>query len=65
MRWRERIRGERGEITPHASRGTHEFDQAYGFELEDYPAFAKAADAWAKRSKTRRQGWRFILRSKK
>jgi hypothetical protein len=38
MSWRDLIRGERGEITPHASRGTHEFDQAYGFDLEEHPS---------------------------
>jgi hypothetical protein len=38
MRWKDLFRGERGEITPHASRGTHEFDQAYGFDLDEDPS---------------------------
>jgi len=64
MRWRDRIRGERGEITPHAARGTHEFDQAYGFELEDDPVLAKAAGALMERTKGWRKRWQFIPRSK-
>ena len=48
MRWRVFIRGERGEITPHASRGTHEFDQAYGFDVEEYP------DLWKLRMRGQR-----------
>jgi hypothetical protein len=65
MRWRDLLRSERGEIIPHASRGLHEFDQAYGFELDDSPACAKGAASSAERSKSRRHRWRFILRSKK
>jgi len=65
MRWRAFIRGEQGEITPHASRGTNEFDQAYGFDVEEYPGLAEAADAWAEGCKSWRQRWRFRLRSKK
>jgi hypothetical protein len=38
MRWKDLFRGERGEITPHASRGTHEFDQAYGCDLDEHPS---------------------------
>jgi hypothetical protein len=63
MRWKDLFRGERGEITPHASRGTHEFDQAYGFDVEEYPALVEAADAWAE-GRSWRQRWRLRLRSK-
>src|SRR5207244_6065692 len=47
MRWRDLIRGERGEIAPHASRGSRDSERAYGFDPGEYPGLAEAADAWA------------------
>jgi hypothetical protein len=60
MRWRDLIRGERGEIAPHASRGSRDSDRAYGFDPEEYPGLAQAANAWAEGCKS----WRLRLRSK-
>ena len=60
MRWRDLIRGERGEIAPHASRGSRDSERAYGFDPEEYPGLAEAADAWAEGCKS----WRLRLRSK-
>jgi hypothetical protein len=65
MRWQDRIRGERGEIAPHASRGSRDSDRAYGFDPEKYPGLAEAADAWGEGCKSWRQRWRFKLRSTK
>ena len=47
MRWRDRLRSERGEIAPHAPRSAREPGLGYGFDPEEYPALARAADGWA------------------
>jgi hypothetical protein len=52
MRWRDVIRGERGEIASRASRGSRDSDRAYGFDPEDYPGLAEAPDAWTEGCKS-------------
>jgi hypothetical protein len=47
MRWRDRLRSERGEMTPHAPRSACEPELGYAFDPEKYPALADAADQWA------------------
>jgi len=65
MRWRELIRSERGEIAPHARRPTRDPGLGYGFDPEDYPALADAADAWADIRHSPLKRWRLRLRSRK
>jgi hypothetical protein len=65
MRWRDRLRSERGEISPHAPRYAREPELGYGFNPEEYPALAEAADEWADVLNSRVKRWRLRLRSMK
>jgi hypothetical protein len=65
MQWRDVLRSERGEIAPHAPPSTRESNLGYGFNPEEYPALANAADAWADACNSRLKRWRLRLRSKK
>ncbi|TML18277.1 MAG: hypothetical protein E6G33_00330 [Actinobacteria bacterium] len=65
MRWRDLIRSERGVLGHHARRSTPESDLGYGFNPDEYPALAGAADAWADVRNSRLKRWRLKLRSLK
>jgi hypothetical protein len=65
MRWRDRLRSERGEIAPHARRSAREPELGYGFNPEEYPALAEAADEWDDVLNSRVKRWRLTLRSMK
>jgi hypothetical protein len=65
MRWRERFLSERGEIAPHAPRVAREPELGYGFDPNEYPALADAADEWADVLNSRVKRWRLSLRSMK
>jgi hypothetical protein len=67
MQWRDLLRNERGQIAPHAPPSSRESNLGYGFNPEEYPALANAADAWADacNSRLKRWRWRLRLRSKK
>ena len=49
MRWRERIRSERGLFAPYVTRSTRDADLEYPFDPDEYPALTKAADEWSGR----------------
>jgi hypothetical protein len=65
MRWRERMRSERGELAPHAPRAARKPELGYGFDPEKYPALAEAADELADIRNSRVKRWRLRLRSMK
>jgi hypothetical protein len=65
MRWQERFLSERGEIAPYAPRGPREPELGYGFNPEEYPALADAAEEWADVLNSRVKRWRLSLRSMK
>ena len=62
MRWRDQLRSERGEMTPHAPRSAREPELGYGFNPEEYPALARAADGWADVLNSRMKRLRLRLR---
>ena len=65
VRWQELIRGEHGEISPHASPRTRGKDVNSGFDRQEYPGLAAAADAWDEIRSNRYKRWRLRRRSKR
>lgn len=65
MRRRKLIRSERGELVPLGLPRKSTPDSTYGFDPEEYPALAKAADDWAGVTDSRLKRWRLRLRSMK
>jgi hypothetical protein len=64
VRWQELIRGERGETTPHAPARIRGQDVNSGFDRQEYPGLAAAADAWDEIRSSRFKRWRLKRRSK-
>ena len=62
VRWQELIRGERGEISPHAPPRTRGQDVNWSFDRQEYPGLAAAADAWDEIRSSRYKRWRLRRR---
>src|SRR5436305_14687362 len=60
MRWRERIRSERGSIARGAPRSSGEMD--LGFDPDEYPHLAKAARDWSESRTSRLEKLRKKMR---